>query len=78
MLLSELPALGDGWDVGAVAGDDGFEDVARFGDVVGFGNGEDEVLLFSAGHRDVQAAAGGCWGGQGDAAGLGGGAADVG
>ena len=57
--------------VGAIAGDDGFEDVACFGDVVGFGDDEDEVLLLSAGHRDVQSAAGGGWCGEGDAAGLG-------
>ena len=56
VLFGELPALRHGGDVGAVAGDDCFEDVACFGDVVGFGDGQDEVLLFSAGHRHVQPA----------------------
>ena len=70
-MFGELPALSHGRNVGTIIGDDRFEDVECFCDVVGFGDGQDEVLLFSAGHRHVQAAAGGGRCGQGDADGLG-------
>ena len=70
VLLGELSALGDGGDVGAVGVHDGFEDVAGFGEVVGFGDDADVVVLLPAGHCHVQAATGGGRGGEGDAAGL--------
>ena len=71
VLFGELPTLGDGGDVGAVASDDRFENIACFDYVVGFGDGQDEVVLFAAGDRDVESAAGGGGCGQGDAAGHG-------
>ena len=73
VLLGELPALHDGGDVGAIGGDDRFEDVAGFGEVVGVGDDVDAVVVATAGHRDVQAATGGRRAGQGDRGGLGGG-----
>ena len=59
VLFGEALALGDGGDVGAVDGEDPFEDVAGIGDVVAVGDDVDPVLLTSAGDGDVQAAAGG-------------------
>ena len=55
-LLGEAAALGDGGDVGTVDGDDAFEDVAGFGDVVAVGDHADHVLLAAAGDGDVEAA----------------------
>ena len=59
VLFGEALALGDGGDVGPVDGEDAFEDVAGLGHVVAVGDDVDPVLLAAAGHRDVQAAAGG-------------------
>ena len=55
-LVGEAAALGDGGDVGTVDGDDAFEDVAGFGDVVAVGDHADHVLLAAASDRDVEAA----------------------
>ena len=63
--------MGGGGDVGPVGGEDGFEDVACLGDVVGVGDDEDDVLVSAAGHRHVQASSGGGRGGEGDAGGVG-------
>ena len=49
VLFGELSALGDCRGVGAVAGDDCFEDVACFGDVVGFGDDQDLGCLVGRG-----------------------------
>ena len=65
----ELAALGDGGEVGAVGGEDGFEDVACLVEVVGVGDDADGVVLLAAGDADVQAAP--CGGG-GDELGAGG------
>ena len=64
--LGEGAALGDGGDVGAVGGEDGFEDVAGFGEVVAVGDDADHVVVAAAGGGDVQAAAGGGRRGEGD------------
>ncbi len=71
--------------VGAVGGEDAFEDVDGVGDVVGVGDDADEVLAASAGDGDVQPATGGGGGGEGDGgsggvglvAGFGGGVAEL-
>ena len=54
VLLGELVALADGGDVGAVPGEDRFEDVAGFGWVVGFGDDEGEVPFVASCHRHVE------------------------
>jgi hypothetical protein len=56
-LSSELAALGDGRDVGAVDGEDAFEDVAGFGNIGAVGDHADPVLRASAGRRHVEPAA---------------------
>ena len=58
-LAGEVSSLGDGRDVGAVVGEDGLEDVAGFGEVVGVGDDVDAVLVAAAGGADVEAAVGG-------------------
>ena len=65
-LRGEGTALGDGGDVGAIGGDDPFENVAGFAHVVGVGDDVDAVVVAAAGHRHVQAATGGRRPGQGD------------
>ena len=67
----ELTALCGGGEVDAVVGEDAFEDVACFGDVVGVGDDEDGVVALAACERDVEAAAGGGFGGEFDAGGDG-------
>ena len=57
--LGEGAALGGGGDVGPVDGEDGFEDVAGFGDVVALGDDTQGVGVAAAGGGDVEAAAGG-------------------
>ena len=64
--LGEGAALGGGGDVGAVDGEDGFEDVAGLGDVVAVGDDAQSVGVAAAGGGDVQAAAGGGRGDEGD------------
>ncbi len=64
-LRSELATLGDGWRVGAVVGQDLFEDVAG---LVGFvGDDEEAVLQAAAGGADVETAVAGGSGDDGDA-----------
>jgi hypothetical protein len=55
--LSECAELGEGGGVGAVEGEDAFEDVAGFGDLVALGDHTDQVLVAAAGGGDVEAAA---------------------
>jgi hypothetical protein len=50
--------LGDSGDVSPVVGEDGFEDVAGFGRVVGVGDDVDAVVVSAAGASDVEAAVG--------------------
>ena len=64
--LSEGAALRRCGDVGPVDGEDGFEDVAGFGHVVAVGDDTQRVGVAAAGGSDIQAAAGGGWGGEGD------------
>ncbi len=71
VLFGELAALGGGGDVGAVAGEDRFEDVAGFIEVVAVGDDQDEVLLLPARHGDVEATGGRRRGSEGDAGRLG-------
>ncbi len=71
VLFGELAALGDGGDVGAVHGEDAFEDVPGLGHVGAVGDDMDRVLLAAAGDGDVQAAAGGRLAGEVDADGDG-------
>ena len=58
-LAGEVASLGDGGDVGPVVGEDGLEDVAGFGEIVGVGDDVDAVLVAAAGGADVEAAVGG-------------------
>ena len=55
----EVAANTGGGSVGAVAGQDLFEDVDGVGDVVAVGDHQHQVLDLTAGDRDVQAPAGG-------------------
>ena len=57
--LGEGPALRRGGDVGAIGSEDGFEDVAGFGDVVAVGDHTDDVAFAAACGGDVQTTAGG-------------------
>ena len=52
----EGAALDGGGDVGAVGEQDGFEHGPCFGEVVGVGDDQGEVLALTAGHCHVQAA----------------------
>ena len=81
----EFASGAGGGMVGAVGGEDVFEDVDGVGDVVGVGDDTDQVLVLAAGDGDVQPAAGGGGGGEGDrvgggvglGAGFGGGVAEL-
>ena len=64
-LGGQMPALGDGRGVGAVVGEDLFEDVAGLAGFVG--DDEQVVLLPSAGGADVEASVAGRGGDDGDA-----------
>ena len=64
----EFASGAGGGVVGAVGGEDVFEDVDGVGDVVGVGGDADEVLVLAAGDGDVEPAAGGGGGGEGDRA----------
>ena len=69
--VGQLAALCGGGDVGAVAGQDAFEDVACLVEVAAVGDDQDQVLLFAAGDGDVQASTGGRCGGEFDTDGHG-------
>ena len=64
-LGGEFPALGDGGGIGAVVGEDPFEDVTGLSGLVG--DDEESVVVPAAGGADVQAAVAGCGGDDGDA-----------
>ncbi len=81
----EFASGAGGGVVGAVGGEDLFEDVDGVGDVVGVGDDADQVLVAAAGDGDVEPAAGRGAGGEGDrggggvglVAGFGGGVAEL-
>ena len=58
-LAGEVASLGDGRDVSPIVGEDGLENVAGLGEIVGVGDDVDAVLVAAAGGADVQAAVGG-------------------
>ena len=70
-LVASFVAGAGGGVVGAVGGEDAFEDVDGVGDVVGVGDDADEVLVVSAGDGDVEPTTGGGWCGEGDGGGGG-------
>jgi hypothetical protein len=65
-LAREVAALSDGGDVGPVAVQDGFEDVACLGGVGGFGDDVEAVVVASSGGGHVQAPMRGRVGDQGE------------